>query len=207
MNTDQIFFNHLIKESIIILGDIINTSTIIKTQMLSLNPDDKAPAIVEFDNLLKTLTEVQMTFADIDILLDPSLESLHSKVSLDNISQISNVLSKAVADINTKLPKRDTPIIARGNQLAVMLFKLNNTVNLCLQFINQQDNNQASKVTYQFLKSISDFTFIAARWANIFINQKEYIWTEPRQIPPQNQTTSPQDQTINPNTLPQTPSA
>ena len=190
MNTDQIFFNHSIKESIIILGDIINASTIIKTQMLSINPDDKSPAVVEFDNLLKTLTEVQMTFADIDILLTPSLENLHSKVSLDNIAQISSVLSKAVSEIDSKLPKRDTPIIARGNQLAVLLFKLNNNINLSLQYINQDDQNQASKVTAEFLKSVLDFSFIAARWANIFINQKEYIWTEPNSqaTPPQSET-------------------
>lgn len=191
MNTDQIFFNHLIKESIIILGDIINASTIIKSQMLSINPDDKAPAVVEFDNLLKTLTEVQMTFADIDILLTPSLENLHPKVSLDNISQISSVLSKAVSEIDSKLPKRETPIIARGNQLAVLLFKLNNTVNLSLQLVNQDSQSQASQVTTEFLKSIASFSFIAARWANIFINQKEYIWTEPNSQP-QTSPTSPQ---------------
>lgn len=152
--------------------------------MLSLNPDDKSPAVAEFDNLLKTLTEVQMTFADIDILLDPPLTNLRQKVSLDNISQISSILTKAVTEIDSKLPKRETPIIARGNQLAVLLFKLNNTINLSLQLIEQDSQDQTSKITFDFLKSVSDFSFIAARWANIFINQKEYIWTEANPKPP-----------------------
>ena len=203
MNTDQIFFNHSIKDSIIILGDIINAGTVIKAQFMSINTDDKSPAIAEFDNLLKTLTEVQMTFADIDILLTPSLENLHPKVKLDNITQISQVLLKVSQEINSKLPVRETPLIARGNQLAILLFKLANNTNLSLSLISHgPDSNQTSQVTGQFLESIAQFSQTAARWANIFINQKEYIWTEPGQAPVQNQPNPPVEPT---NTTPPQP--
>jgi len=185
------------------LGDSINLAAAVRGGFAS-SADANQTLVADIDQLVRLLAEIQISFADLTILLNNEPKELVGKIPADNFNFVSTNLEKIIEHLSKNLPKREVPVLKRGNSLAIALFKLQNLVWAAKMFFDEEKSSfSASEKTAlkdigKFLETIENFFFTAGRWINLLVNQKEYLWIEPKK-PGEAQTTAPaqgQAQTI-----------
>lgn len=174
-----------IKRSQIIIGEAINQVSVLRGNFAA-QPDLNNSLLNELNQLTKILSELQVNFSDLLIVLEKAPQKALEKIEKESFSQSQEVLEKITENLKKNLPQREVPILPRGNSLALSFFELENKIWITEAIWKEEKNNLELEknipleIIDKFLKSSREFFQIAARWINLLINQKEYIWIEPK---------------------------
>lgn len=179
---------HYLKASQAKIGQIINTSNLIYSQIKNrddMGEDEKEKTLKDVEQLIRIVAEMQISLADFVILLSEENQDLAGKIKLQSFHNMEQSLGKISQHLNDNLPKRDVPVMPRGSGLAIQLFELENNLFGAEMFWNEEKENFGEKAEdvkpiTDFLTSAKEFAKIAARWANLLLLQKEFLWVEPK---------------------------
>jgi len=179
---------HYLKASQASIGQIINTSEMIRTQIEArddLSGEEKEKTLKDIEQLIRIVAELQISLADFVILLSEKNADLAGKIKLQGFHNMEQSLAKISQHLNDNLPKREVPVMPRGSELAIQLFQLENNLYGAEMFWTEEKENFGEKAEdvkpiTDFLSSGREFAKIAGRWANLLLLQKEFLWVEPK---------------------------
>ncbi len=188
MTIRKMLIYHL-KSSQAKIGEIINTSNIIYSQIKNQENSgstDKEKTLKDIEQLIRIVAELQISLADLIILLSEENADLAGKIKLEGFHNMEQSLTKISRHLNDNLPKRNVPVMPRGTSLAVQLFQLENNLFGVEMFWSEEKENFGDKAKEvkpitQFITSAKEFAKIAGRWANLLLLQKEFLWVEPKE--------------------------
>lgn len=180
---------HYLNASQAKIGEIINTSNIIYSQIKNQaegNENENEKTLKDLEQLIRIVAEMQISLADLSILLSEDKQDLAGKIKLQSFDSMEQGLAKISQHLNDNLPKRDVPVMRRGSGLAIQLFQLENELHGVEIFWNEEKGNFGDKAEEvkpisQFLASAKSFANISGRWANLLLLQKEFLWVEPKE--------------------------
>jgi hypothetical protein len=179
---------HYLKSGQASIGQIVNTSNMIYSQLKArddLGNDEREKTLKDIEQLIRIVAELQISIADFIILLTEENADLAGKIKLQSFHNMEQSLTKISQHLNDNLPKRDVPVMPRGSELAIQLFQLENSLFGAEMFWAEEKENFGEKAEdikpiTNFLTSGREFAKIAARWANLLLLQKEFLWVEPK---------------------------
>lgn len=188
MTIKQMFAFQL-KETEIKIGEVINIASQIKGNLASLAEDTQLIS-QDLDQFLKIMAELQISLEDVAILTEGSSNPVYNKTKPEQLAKTTDAVKKLINHLSPHIPKRDVPVMPRGNPLAVALFGVTNTLlttNLFWDEAKEEFKEQSALVMNidQFFEAAGNLFYITSRWANLLINKKEYLWVEPGAKPPE----------------------
>jgi cob(I)alamin adenosyltransferase len=155
-------------------------------------PQDQKEKIQKKIALLKQDLTVMVNFARqaqidlFDIIL--AFEKKETKLGDPAIFDPKGVawIEKFTQKIGGLLPKRDKPVLPDGNLLGVNLY-LGKTFAKEAQLVfgsflgENQDllKHDSVKLMVAYLEKLEKLLHILSRWANLTLNQREFLWTKP----------------------------
>jgi len=178
---NQLILSYYLNETNTILGEVINTAAMIRGGLAS-QPDANQKLLADLDQLVRVVSEIQVTLTDYLILIDPQWAELRPKIKEKSFSQTKENLAKVMTVLKQHLPQREVPVLPRGNHLALLLYKTYNRL-VIIDFFWQEEEIEGGealkKATQELLGHLTQFFSILFRWANLLLNQKEHLWVEP----------------------------
>ncbi len=164
-----------LREGQIVLAEAINYASFLRNEPPAgiSNPQRFQQDI---DRLMKILGEGQVILADLIILRTGPAE-LQAKISADHLAKIGTNLDKILTFLESYLPKREVPLIAKGNMLALLCFRAANQLELSLASGLAADLQLAP-----LLSKLSRLFFDFGRWSNWLLDKREYLWRPPGEM-------------------------
>lgn len=136
--------------------------------------------------LLNFTKQVQIDLFDIILSLDKKEDELNNPLVFD--PKAIEWMEKFSERISSFLPKRDKPVLPAGNFLGVNLYLAKTFAKEAQlvfgSFLGENQNllkYDSIKMMATYLEKLENLLLLISRWANLALDQKEFLWTEPQQ--------------------------